>query len=154
MKTRYGRLLISALGAAVLQLAPALVTADRAADEQAAIFKAAGFSKSGDRYIRCEEEVPTVSYSPGQIELTDLNGDGQSEAWVREGSVFCYGNTGTAFVLLGKANGRWRVLLDAVGIAVVLPAKNAGWPDIEVGGPGFGKFPVYRWNGKAYALRK
>ena len=46
------------------------------------------------------------------------------------------------------------MLLDDVGMPVVLPARKAGWPDIEVGGPGFGKFPVYRWNGKAYALRK
>lgn len=95
-----------------------------------------------------------MSYSPGQIEEVDLNGDGQPEAWVTEGSVFCYGSTGTAFVLLTKAGGRWRVLLDEVGVPVVQPARNTGWPDIEVGGPGFGKLPVYRWNGKAYVLRK
>ena len=28
-----------------------------------------------------------------------------------------------------------------------------GWPDIEMGGPGF-CFPVWRWNGKAYALNR
>jgi hypothetical protein len=28
-----------------------------------------------------------------------------------------------------------------------------GWPDIEIGGPGF-CFPVERWNGKQYVLHR
>jgi hypothetical protein len=28
-----------------------------------------------------------------------------------------------------------------------------GWPDLEVGGPGF-CFPVQRWNGRAYAQHR
>lgn len=121
--------------------------------EQAAVFKAAGFKQAAEgRYIRCEEDPPTLSYSPGRIEMEDLNGDGQPEAWVKEGSTFCYGNTGEAFVLLGKGAAGWRVLLEAVGIPMPQQTKRSGWPDIEVGGPGFGKFPVYRWDGKAYVL--
>jgi hypothetical protein len=46
--------------------------------------------------------------------------------------------------------GTWRQLLDGVGVPTALATKQQGWSDIEVGGPGFGKFPVYRWNGKAY----
>jgi hypothetical protein len=36
-------------------------------------------------------------------------------------------------------------------VAEILATKGAGgWPDISVGGPGF-CFPVFRWNGTAYA---
>lgn len=154
MNKAFGRVMITTLGAAAVLFSPAALSADVSSADQAAIYKAAGFTESGGHYVRCKEEVPTMSYSPGQIEEVDLNGDGQPEAWVREGSVFCYGNIGTAFVLLTKAGDRWHVLLDEVGVPVVQPASNAGWPDIEVGGPGFGKFPVYCWNGKAYVLRK
>jgi hypothetical protein len=129
-----------------------MARADLVPAEQAAVFKAAGFKKAGGgRYIRCKEDPPTASYMPGRIELADINGDGRPEAWVTESSVFCYGNTAEAFVLLTRDDGGWRVLLDAVGIPVVRKTKRGGWPDIEVGGPGLAKFPVYRWDGKGYA---
>jgi len=122
-----------------------------AAADRAAVFKAAGFQERGGRYIRCEEETPTASYVPGAIEVADLNGDGRPEAWVTESSLFCYGNTGSMFVLVTQeANGTWRTLIDEVGMQNVLESKQGGWPDIEVGGPGFGKFPVYRWSGQGY----
>lgn len=123
--------------------------------DRAAVFTAADFKKTrSGQYIRCEEETPTASYTPGRIELADLNGDGQPEAWVTEGSLYCYGNTGEYFVLVMKDAGVWRKLLDGVGIPTVLKTKRLDWPDIEVGGPGFGKFPVYRWNGKSYVSPK
>lgn len=123
--------------------------------EQAAVFKAAGFKRARGEFIRCKEETPTASRMPGRIEVTDLNGDGQPEAWVKESSVFCYGQTAEYFALVTKDSGRWRLLLNDVGVPVVLKAKYHGWPDIKVGGPGFGrKFPVYRWNGKSYVLSK
>ena len=119
--------------------------------ERAAVFKAAGFKPRGSQYVRCEEDPPTASYTPGQIEVVDLNGDGRPEAWVTEGSTFCYGNTAAYFVLVTRdESGTWRQLLDGVGVPTALATKQQGWPDIEAGGPGFGKFPVYRWNGKAY----
>jgi hypothetical protein len=40
--------------------------------------------------------------------------------------------------------------LEETGVPTVLKTKRQGWPDIEVGGPGFGKFPVRHWNGKTY----
>ena len=131
------------------------VYADLTPADRNAIFKAAGFKKARDgQYIRCEEETPTASYTPGQIKLANLNGDGQPEAWVTESSMFCYGSPHTSFVLVQKDAGAWCVLIDGVGIPVVLKTKRLGWPDIKVSGPGFGKFPVYRWNGKSYVLRK
>ena len=120
-----------------------------ATTERAAIFKAAGFKPRGEQYVRCSDEA--ASYSPGRIEIVDLNGDGNAEAWVQESSTFCYGNTGEYFVLVAREpSGTWRKLLEGVGIPTALEARHDGWPDIEIGGPGFGKFPVARWTGKAY----
>ncbi|MBI1210449.1 MAG: hypothetical protein GC190_03220 [Alphaproteobacteria bacterium] len=138
------------VAAVALAALPAVAADAPSAAEKAAIFKAAGFKAKGDTYTRCADDV-SASHEPGSIELQDLNGDGTAEAWVREGSVYCYGNTGQAFVLLGKgSDGKWSVLLDEVGIAVAKDTKHKGWPDIEVGGPGMGPFPVFRYNGKKY----
>jgi len=138
--------------AAVMWAAGGALAAAPSAAEQAAIFKAAGFKAKGGKYMRCEDDV-TMSYTPGSIEMEDLNGDGADEAWVKEGSVYCYGNTAEAFVLLTKAGGKWTVLLDEVGVPMAQKTKHNGWPDIEVGGPGFGKFPIYRFNGKKYVKK-
>lgn len=154
MKSFFRCMLLSAgfaFGTAAATAAPAQLTPA----EQAAVFKAAGFKKArSGQYIRCEEDPPTLSYMPGQIELADLNGDGQPEAWVKESSLFCYGNTAEFFVLLTRDGGGWRKLLESAGIPVVRKARHGGWPDIEVGGPGFGKPLVYRWNGRAYAGKR
>jgi hypothetical protein len=48
------------------------------------------------------------------------------------------------------ASATCRTLTDGLGVATALATKHQGWPDIEVGGPGFGKFPVRQWNGRAY----
>lgn len=149
------RLLVAAAGMA-LSAAFAIAAAPEksSAEESAAIFKAAGFKAKAGKHVRCEDDV-TASYTPGSIELQDLNGDGTAEAWAKEGSLFCYGNTAEYFVLLGKdAKGGWTQLLESVGVPMVLEAKSKGWPDIEVGGPGAGPFPVYRYNGKTYAKKK
>jgi hypothetical protein len=143
----------------VLSAAPAMAEAvpakDMSAADQAAIFKAAGFKAKGDKWVRCEDDT-TQSAQTGFIEVEDLNGDGVNEAWVREGSLFCYGNTAEAFVLLSKdAKGSWNILLDEVGVALPLDTKSkSGWKDIEVGGPGMGPFPKYRYDGKKYARKK
>lgn len=126
--------------------------AELGAADRVALFEAAGFKQQGQDYVRCEDTT-TGSRQPGWIELADLNGDGQPEAWVIESNSFCYGSTEQAFVLLGKdAAGEWIVLLDQVGVGLPLEARHKGWPDIEVGGPGFGAFPVYRFDGKSYVL--
>jgi hypothetical protein len=91
-----------------------------------------------------------MSAQPGWLEPADLNGDGSPEVWVKESSTFCYGNTAEAFVLLTKTPTGWKVLLDQVGVPVELPVKAAGWPVLEVGGPGMGPFPRYRFNGAKY----
>jgi len=133
---------------------PAFPQRTPTAADRAAIFKAAGFQAQGRNFTRCPDD-PSASHSFGAIEVTDLNSDGKPEAWVREGSTFCYGNTGQAVVLLTKgADGAWRVLLDEVGIDLVEKTKHAGWPDITVGGPGTGPQPLFVFNGAKYVLRR
>ena len=39
------------------------------------------------------------------------------------------------------------------GVATFLKTKANGWPELEVGGPGF-CFPVLRWTGQAFATHR
>lgn len=146
--------LASLVGSSIATAAPAAPPSLTAAD-RAAAFKAAGFSLKGKQWQACGDPG-TASYTPGTIEMVrDLNGDGRPEALITEGSVYCFGDTGTGFTLVGRqTNGSWRPIYSATGMPEILPTKGAGgWPDIEVGGPGF-CFPVVRWNGKAYAVHR
>jgi hypothetical protein len=63
--------------------------------------------------------------------------------------------TGTHFWLLSKqASGGWKRIYDQTAVPDFVATKvPGGWPDIVLGGPGF-CFPVYRWNGRAYALNR
>ncbi len=125
-----------------LKLAPA---------DEAAAFRAAGFKRVGRTWQGCGDPG-TLSYGPGTVEtVRDIDGDGRLDAVIVETSTYCYGMTGTGFSLVSKqANGTWRVINASQGIATFLPRKAArGWPDIEIGGPGF-CFPVVRWNGREY----
>ena len=124
-----------------------------AADQQAA-FKAAGFTLHGKNWRSACEDPDTASYTPGTIETVgDLNGDGRPDAVITEGSSFCYGMAGTGFSIVSKqANGSWKLITNGIGIVSLLSTKGVGgWPDIEIGGPGF-CFPVQRWNGREYRL--
>jgi len=128
--------------------------AELAPADRAAVFKAAGFKQQGDAWRRCEEETPTASSQPGSIELKDLNGDGAPEAIVTESSLFCYGGTEGLVVILTKDGGSWRKVLDETGMHLVKDTKHGGWSDVEVGGPGLQRQPVYHWNGKTYVTSK
>jgi hypothetical protein len=114
------------------------------------IFKSAGAEKRGAKWLMCTDEPNPEGAAVESI--SDLNGDGRAEALVTEGGTFCYGNTGTAFVLLSQqADGSWKRMAGETGIATFLTTKALGWPDLEVGGPGF-CFPVSRWSGKEYVF--
>ena len=125
----------------------------QAADEAAA-FKAAGFTKRGGTWRNCDDPTPTSA--AGQIDqVTDLNGDGRPEVVIIEGGTYCYGHTSQAYWLVSRqADGSWKLMTHNTGIAEFLKTKGAdGWPDISVGGPGF-CFPVERWNGRAYRQQR
>lgn len=122
--------------------------------DEAAAFKAAGFTLKGKRWQACDD--PSLSYTPGAIEaIRDLNGDGLPEAIITEGGTYCHGNTGVGYSLVSKqAKGGWKLITSGTGMLNVLDTKGAGnWPDLEIGGPGF-CFPVLRWNGRQYAVHR
>ena len=122
--------------------------------DEAAAFKAAGFKLKGSHWQVCDDPTPT--YEPGVIqEVRDINGDGRPEVVITEGGTFCYGNTGAGYSLVSKqANGGWELLSSGIGMLNFLSSKGVkGWPDIEIGGPGF-CFPVERWNGHKYVLQR
>lgn len=117
------------------------------------IFKAAGFEFSDNVWRKCGDPG-TISYEPGAImERGDFNEDGHVDAIVTEGGTYCFGMTGYGYTLVSqRQDGTWHILDERIGIPSFLQTKGAeGWPDIEVGGPGF-CFPVMRWNGKEYVV--
>lgn len=142
--TRPGLLLLLACLAVTPLPAAAQQTPPLKAAEKIAIWKAAGFSvRGGKAYDSCDQpKQPT-------IERRDLNGDGAVEAIVTDDGT-CYGMTAAYFaVLTPNGPGKWRAVINLIGIPEFLKIRSKGWPDIEVGGPGF-CFPVWRYNGKVY----
>lgn len=139
-------------GAAPVVGAPAALSAA----DQAAAFKAAGFIQRGGQWRSGCDDPGTPTYTPGRIDqVRDLNGDGRPEAVITESGTYCYGMTGSGYwVVSQQADGRWRQMTAATGIPIFLDTRGAGgWPDIQIGGPGF-CFPVERFNGKAYVLHR
>jgi hypothetical protein len=137
---------ISCSAAAQTALSPA---------DEAAAFRAAGFTRTADQWQACGDPG-TASYTPGAIDsVADLNGDGRPEAFVSEGSTFCFGSTEVGYALVSKqADGSWKLITGGPGIPTPLATKGTGgWPDLEIGGPGF-CFPVERWNGREYQLNR
>ncbi|WP_404299645.1 hypothetical protein [Alicycliphilus denitrificans] len=115
--------------------------------EAAAVFKAAGFKPKGQKWFACAE---------GQVsEVRDINGDGLPEVIITESGTECHGMTGEGYSLVSKQpNGAWKRMSAGTGIPLFLQSRGVGgWPDLQVGGPGF-CFPVLRWNGRAYSLHR
>ena len=133
--------------------APALAQTTLTSADRSAAFRAAGFTFQAGQWRACGDPG-TPTYSPGTIEtVRDLNGDGHPEAVITEGGTYCFGNTGIGYTIVSKqAVGKWRMITARQGMPDFLRTKGVGgWPDIEIGGPGF-CFPVERWNGKEYKL--
>jgi hypothetical protein len=152
--TRRGAVL--AAGVLAVSLASGALAQDTLSPpEQAAAFRAAGFKQVRGTWQACGDPG-TASYQPGQIDsVADLNGDGRPEAMISEGSLFCFGNTGTGYAIVSRqADGSWKLITSGPGIAAPLATRGAGgWPDLEIGGPGF-CFAVERWNGREYAINR
>jgi hypothetical protein len=118
--------------------------------ERAAIFKAAGFTQRGDDWVGCEGNS-TASIEKDDVR--DLNGDGKLEAIITEQGSACYGNTGQGFYLMTQTGPAWKVMYSSPGMPEFLATKANGWPELEVGGPGF-CFPIERWDGKTYVFHR
>jgi hypothetical protein len=145
------KVVVTIISLVLCQAALAGTSALPPADEAAA-FKAAGFKQHGKQWKSCKDS--SASYVPGAIEqVQDINGDGRPEAVITEGSSACFGDTGVGYTLVSKqADGSWEVMSRGVGILIVQKTKGKdGWPDLEIGGPGF-CFPVERWNGSEYKV--
>ncbi|HIF9342101.1 TPA: hypothetical protein ACX6RU_002186 [Photobacterium damselae] len=131
-----------------------VLSAQLSSVDEAAAFKAAGYRLDGKFWRSdCYELSPTAS---GEITIVrDLNGDGLPEVIITESSTYCYGNTGYHYTLVSKWNNdSWKLITSGVGIPIFITTENSlGWPDIEVGGPGF-CFPVMRWNGHNYVFNR
>lgn len=130
-----------------------LAAAALPAVEQAAVYRAAGATRRGAKWVLCAEEPRPEGLA---VDLyRDLNGDGRPEAILSEGGTFCYGATGVGYSFVSKqADGAWRALSAGSGMVTPLKTKGAGgYPDLSIGGPGF-CHPVHRWNGRAYALQR
>lgn len=150
------RLPLLSLIAALLAPMPALAQARLSPSDEAAAFRAAGFTRVGTQWKACESGSDSPSYTPGAVDVVrDINGDGLIDALISEGGAMCYGMAGQSFWLVSKqANGSWRLIANQIGIPTFLPRRAAsGWPDIEIGGPGF-CFPVHRWNGRSYEVSR
>ena len=93
----------------------------------------------------------TWAYRYDSLALGEITPSGQPEAIITEGGTYCFGHSGAGYTLLSKqADGKWKVLSKGTGMLTVLSTKGKnGWPDLEIGGPGF-CFPVVRWDGKQY----
>ena len=131
-------------------LSPSTKPAALTPAQRTAIFKATSAVKKGAKWIICTDDPDAEGISVDSVQ--DLNGDGRAEAVVIEGGTYCYGNTGAYFALVGQQpDGSWKQIEADTGIATFLKTKTLGWPDLEIGGPGF-CFPVSRWSGKQYVF--
>lgn len=148
------RILVAGAVAALFATSSFAEPAQLSPADEAAAFKAAGFKLKGKQWRACDD--PSPASTPGVIEdVRDANGDGQPEAVIAESGTFCYGLTGFGYSLVSRqADGRWKLITSGTGILQFLNTRGSGgWPDIQIGGPGF-CFPVERWNGRQYALHR
>jgi hypothetical protein len=120
------------------------------------IVKQLGFGISKDK------KQFTIAYDEGGeypfdaiVYPTDMNKDSKEEIFVSFGNTYTSGMTGQSIVLFIKdATGKYVSQLGFPGtVPDALPATANKYPDLVIGGPGF-EFPVWRWNGKAYALHR
>lgn len=147
---------ITQLGLLVGTLPAALAAGGQAtlsAQDQAAAFTAAGAAQTKGMWTMCADDPNTTG---ARVEtVSDLNADGLPDAVIAEDGTFCYGFTGIGYAIVSKqASGQWRLMSQGAGIPSFLAARGAqGWPDLQIGGPGF-CFPVERWDGTAYSLHR
>jgi hypothetical protein len=134
----------------VLVAAPAGAAAAAASDAALVAEATKGQLKGLKGQYYDKEFGAQVSYD---AELVDLNADGQAEVFTRRhGAMF--GRTGVEMNLYVKnKSGQWQPQFGFPGDYGILKTRHLGYPDIEILGPGT-CFPVWRWNGSAYALHK
>lgn len=122
-----------------------------------AAFQAAGMVRKNGSWTGCADD----GYGRAEVQngdYRDINQDGVNDLIITDSGTFCYGNTGQGFVILTRsaANAQWKVFYSSPGIPTFVKTTvktPGGWPDVEIGGPGF-CFPINRWNGKDYVFNR
>lgn len=142
---------ITACGAAPApqaQLFDSAMLASLPAEDAAAVTAqfAAMFPAVDGRFVdsNCGPVAPAA-------EVIDLNRDGRMEVFVRWGNTCTSGLAGSSLSLfIAGPDGDYRheFGFPAAGYRA-LPTAAGGYPDLEIGGPGF-CFPVWAWRGVAY----
>lgn len=111
------------------------------------LMREAGYVKAGASWKGCDG---ATTVTRDDVTFRDLNADGRAEALIVDESTACYGMTGMGFQLLRQTPAGWQLMTSEIGIATFQKERGAdGYPDIEIGGPGF-CFPIARWNGREY----
>ena len=128
---------------------PTLSTELLAPADRATLFKAVGLKQAHNEWIDgCGRQVTP------KVELADLNRDGQPEVFLWVPGSCSGGAAGAELTLFVKRSGQWQANLGfPAGGYKTLKTTNKGFPDLEIGGPGF-CFPVWRWNGAKYELHR
>jgi hypothetical protein len=118
--------------------------------QRVAIFRQLGLRVSDDGTGLVDDTCGQPATA--EVQIRDLNGDKVDEVLITYGNSCLSGMAGSsvAVFIRDKAD-RYQSQLGFPGVlAEVRPAKGGGYPDLLIGGPGF-CFPVWRWNGAAYA---
>jgi hypothetical protein len=94
------------------------------------------FPRSGDG---ARFEDPNCGDVEPAAELVDLDADGANEVFVQWGNACTSGMTGRSLSLFVKDDAeRWRAELGFPAFGYrVLASRSGGYPDLELGGPGF-----------------
>jgi len=115
-----------------------------------------GFILSGNEREPFAHDKDSKEYPfAAMVSPTDLNGDGKEEIFIIYGNSFTSGHAGSSVsVFISNSTGNYTQNLGFPGTSPdVLQTFNQGYPDLLIGGPGF-EYPVWRWNGKEYALSR
>ena len=97
-----------------------------------------------------QSECPPAEFD---TEFKDLNHDGVMEVFVHGGNTCTSGNAARRLWVFVKSAQSLRHYQLNFGVPVgeyeILTTYNRGYPDIQVGGPGF-CLGIWRWNGARY----
>lgn len=95
------------------------------------------------------DETCNQDVSP-QVELADLNGDGEEEVFINWGNTCTSGAAGQTITLLIKdSKGQFIENLNIPGQYEKLTTKTKGFQDLLIGSPGF-CHGVWHWTGSKY----
>lgn len=138
----------------IIAAAPVLAATPPLPADINAAYAAAGLTQKNGQWTGCpDDDHGRAGVADG--DYRDLNGDGRPDLVITDEGAYCYGNTGQGFIVMTRnAAGQWTKLYNSPGIPTFLATKvktPGGWPDVEIGGPGF-CFPVMRWSGKDYVF--